>query len=153
MKLDSNARLRRRISVELPQEDNGDELSGLTPQSQLDPLDATPDVVEVVGALSVIDQRDKQSSVGLLTCAASVESLTPGTVCGWIERDLVPLLGAYPGRCSLIICDDLPLIRGHAAKNRLSVAISACGGRFCVRPQQSHDFGMHALFQCLRNCL
>lgn len=135
MKFDSNARLRRRSSIDtallLGEKDPINELP------EYHALDKTPDVVEVVGALAVLDQRE---GVGLLTCSVSVEPLSPESVCLWVDRDLAPLLGAYPGRRSLVVWDDIPILRGRAWHARLSTSIAGRGCHCYVRPQLLQDF-------------
>jgi hypothetical protein len=144
MKFDSNVRLRRRASIdvslplgELPLEDTEQPAGCNTMHSA---LEGTPDIVEVVGALSVLDQREDNNSVGLLTCSVTIDALTPECVCAWVERDLVPLLGAYPGRRSLVVCDDIPILRGRAWLTRLCTAIGTRGSQCFVRPALCQDF-------------
>lgn len=110
------------------------------PPNPLAALECTPDVVEVVGALSVLDHRDSPNCVGLLTCSISIDPLTPEAVCAWLERDLVPLLGAYPGRRSLVVIDDIPILRGRVWHTRIANALSARGAHCMVRPMLSQDF-------------
>jgi len=145
MKFDSNARLRRRASVDLAPNDAAEEemedaFPALLPPTYNAALESTPDVVEVVGALAVLDQRDSTASVGLLTCSVSIDPLTPDAVCAWVERDLVPLLGAFPGRRSLVVCDDVPILRGRAWQTRLSNVIGTRGSHCFVRPLLCQDF-------------
>ena len=88
--------------------------------------------IEVVGAISYDPQRARllrdgktMGGVCMLSFSMVPKKLTIGEILDWIEQDLCPHLGPYPGPRSIVLFDNMPQHRSNQL--RIEAAINARG--------------------------